>query len=117
MKGGSLRTGGLPLPMSFLILATSTRFLAHNFRKDWSTCALKNFCHSSYIFEIITHFLADKLFLIWHSNTPLNTTPEGWMVYSIVYSPLKNIFNHILSEENPTDAIFGGKICSSKQPI
>ena len=38
------------------------------------------------------------------------------MVYSFVYSPLQNISDQIISEENPTDAIFGGYICSSKQP-
>ena len=89
MKESSLRIGGLPLPISFLIVATSTRFFATNFRKDWPTCELKNFCRSSYIFEIIIHFLADKLFLIWLCNTPLHITPEGWIVYSIVYSPFQ----------------------------
>ena len=76
----TLRIGGLPLPILFLLLATLAQdFLEHNFRKDQSTCALKIFCHSSYIFEIETHFLADKLFLIWHSDTK-NTTPAGWMI-------------------------------------
>ena len=38
--------------------------------------------------------------------------------YSIVYSPLQNITNHLISEGNTADAIFGGEICSSsKQPI
>ena len=37
--------------------------------------------------------------------------------YSTVYSALQNITNDIISEGNPTDAIFGGEICSSKQPI
>ena len=31
----------------------------------------------------------------WRSNTPLNTTPEGWMVQRIEYSQLKNISNYI----------------------
>ena len=88
--------------------------MVYNFRKDWSTCALKNFCHSSCVFGIITHFLAEKIFLVWHSNTLLNTTPEGWMVFNIVHSSLQNISNHTISEGNPTDAIFGGEICCSK---
>ena len=29
--------------------------------------------------------------------------------YSTVYSALQNITNHIISEGNPTDAIFGGE--------
>ena len=30
---------------------------------------------------------------------------------------MQNISNHIVSEGNQTDAIFGGEICSSKMPI
>ena len=73
--------------VSGLLFWESTNFWVHNFRKDWSTCTLKNFCHSSYIFGNKTHFLADKRFLIWHSNTLFNTTPQGSMVYSIDVKP------------------------------
>ena len=39
-------------------------------------------------------------------------------IYStVVYSALQNTTNHIISEGNPTDVIFGGEICSSKEPI
>ena len=31
------------------------------------------------------------------------------MVYSIVYFALQNISKHIISEGNPTDAMFGGE--------
>ena len=37
--------------------------------------------------------------------------------YIELYSALQNITNYVISEGNPTDAIFGGEICSSKQPI
>ena len=55
-----IRCGMLIYKMPFL--ATLTRSLAHTFRNVWSTSTLKNFCHSFYIFRIITHPLMDKRF-------------------------------------------------------
>ena len=62
LEGSSLKVGALFLPITFPILVTLTRFLASTFRKFWSTSTLNIFCHSSYIFGIITHLLMDKYF-------------------------------------------------------
>ena len=60
LEGKLHNIGGLFLLITYSILATFKRFLARTFRKVWSTRTLKNFCHSSYIFRIITHLLMDK---------------------------------------------------------
>ena len=83
LKESSLRIGGFPLPISFLIIAT--RFFGTQLQKGLIYLCIKKFRQSSYIFGIITFFLADKLFLIWQSNTLLNTTPEGWMIFNIAH--------------------------------
>ena len=59
-----LRVGGLLLLMTSPILAAVIRYLARTFTKVRSTCTLTNFCHSSYIFRIITHLLINKIFLL-----------------------------------------------------
>ena len=93
----------------FLILVTFTIFLARTFRKVWSACTLKNFCHSSYSFLVITHLLMDKYFpeltlrhIFKHNSWGLGGT--GYRRFFIVeYLQPYNL--QIMSNFNSTDSV------------
>ena len=73
---GYLYIGGFFLPLSFLFLVAFPKNLPKTFRRYRSAFVWKILFHSFCTFEVMTHFVAEKGFLICILLTHLNITFE-----------------------------------------